>query len=286
MDLLSLSGVTWEYKESYRYGYAFRYSFCGMAIMYGGSDDMGCCIEFSGQGCRAFEDYSSLDWFSFLAFLMDPVNEFHITHIDLAFDDHSGILDMQQLLDDTDEHYYRSRSRWWKVEYGSCGTTIYHGSPKSNFRVRIYDKAAERGLLDGTHWLRVEIVLRDTNASGAVSAILERNDIGTVFSGLLSNYLVYCVPSNDSNRSRWEVADYWDKLINGVAAIRVASSVGLEYNIWRLQSYLFDQAGGAIYTWLQIEGIDSLVDLIKCRNKRLNPKYKLLMDQSRRLDHD
>ena len=125
-----------------------------------------------------------VSWLDLFRFLLDPFNEFNITHIDLAFDDHTGILDLGQILQDTDDHCYRSRSRWWKVEYGSTGTTIYHGSPKSNIRTRIYDKATERGLLDGTHWIRVELVLRDENASGAVRAIIDKNDIGCVFSGI------------------------------------------------------------------------------------------------------
>ena len=277
--LLRIEDCTWEHLDAYRYGYAHRCSFSGITILSGGhSDDMGICLEMSGQGCRAFETYSSLSWIELLRILKDPFNEFNITHIDLAFDDHSGILDIGELLDDTDNHRYRSRSRWWKVEYGSCGTTIYHGSPQSNIRVRIYDKAAERGLLDGTHWIRVEIVLRDVNASGAVDAILDKQQLGPVFSGILSNYLVYCDPSSDSNKSRWQPTDYWQVLLNGAAAIHIAADPGLEYNIFRLQSYLRDQCGGAIYTWSQLYGLDSLEELIKTRTSPLNPKHKMLLN--------
>lgn len=283
IQLLRLEDCTWEHLDAYRYGYSHRCSFSGITILSGGhNDDMGICLEMSGQGCRAFETYSSLSWIELLRILKDPYNEFNITHIDLAFDDHTGILDMGELLDDTDAHRYRSRSRWWKVEYGSCGTTIYHGSPQSNIRVRIYDKAAERGLLDGTHWIRVELVLRDTNASGAVDAILEHEMLGPVFSGILSNYLVYCDPSSDSNRSRWDPTEYWQQLLQGASAIHIAADPGLEYNIFRLQSYLRDQCGGAIYTWSQLYGLDSLEELIKSRTSPLNPKHKMLLNQYQR----
>jgi len=283
IQLLRLEDCTWEHVDAYRYGYAHRCSFSGITILSGGhNDDMGICLEMSGQGCRAFETYSSLSWIELLRILKDPLNEFNITHIDIAFDDHTGVLDIGEILDDTDNHRYRSRSRWWKVEYGSCGTTIYHGSPQSNIRVRIYDKAAERGLLDGTHWIRVELVLRDTNASGAVDAILEHEQLGPVFSGILSNYLVYCDPSSDSNRSRWVPTEYWQQLLQGASAIHIAADPGLEYNVFRLQSYLRDQCGGAIYTWSQIYGIDSLEDLIKTRTSPLNPKHKMLLAQHQR----
>lgn len=286
MRILHLEHCPWEHRDAYRYGYAHRCSFSGISILSGGQEDMGICLEMSGQGCRAFETYSDISWFDLLKFLKDPLNEFNFTHIDLAFDDHTGILDIGQILDDSDNHYYRSRSRWWKVEYGSCGTTIYHGSPQSKIRIRIYDKAAERGLLDDTHWIRVEIVLRDVNASGAVDAILERQELGSVFSGILSNYLVYCDPSTDSNRSRWQPTEYWQELIQGAAAIHIASDPGLEYNIFRLEGYLRDQCGGAIQTWSQIYGIDSLEQLIKQRTAPLNPKHQMLIEQYRRSKED
>lgn len=274
----------WEERDCFRYGYRHCKTYGGISFLTDGhKESMGVCIEFSGQGCRTFEDYSHLSWIELFSFLMDPLAEFHITHIDLAFDDHTGILDMDQLLEDTDNRHYRSRSRWWKVEYGSCGSTIYHGSPQSKIRVRIYDKAAERGLLDGTHWIRVEVVLRHENATGAIAAILEKQNVGSVFSGVLSNYLVYCDPSTDSNRSRWEPTKYWSVLLAAAEPIHIAAAPGSEYNIFHLERYLFDQAGGAIYTWLQIQGIDSLEELIKKRNKPLNPKHKHLIDAHNRL---
>lgn len=283
-DLISMlqlsSDISWEELDVYRYGYKHRKTFGGMSILTEGQECMGVCIEFSGQGCRSFESYSCLDWFSLFSILLDPYNEMKITRLDLAFDDHTGILDLGQLLVDTDEHRYRSRSHWWKVEYGSTGTSIYHGSPQSNIRIRIYDKAAERGLLDGTHWVRVEVMLRDENAQGAMQACLDHHDIGAAYSGILSNYLVYCEPSADSNRSRWPVADYWVKLLQGAVSIHIAARPGTEYNIFRLQHYLKDQAGGAIYTWKQLYGLDSLDTLIKERSSKLNPKHKLLLSQA------
>lgn len=285
-DLLSMLRISedlvWEEMDAYRYGYRHRKTYSGMTILTDGQEGMGICIEFSGQGCRSFETYSSLDWLSLFQILMEPLNEFKITRVDLAFDDHTGILDIGRLLDDTDHHHYRSRSRWWEVRYGSTGTTIYHGSPQSNIRCRIYDKAAERGLLDGTHWIRVEIMLRDENASGALREYLKLRELGLVFGGILSNSLVYCEPSGDSNKSRWPVADYWAQLLQGAAAVHIAARPGTEYNIWRLASYLRDQAGGAIYTWTQIYGLDGLEGLLKERTSPLNPKHKRLIDQSRR----
>lgn len=279
IDLLNMPAATWEHKQAYRYGYANRCSFAGITILSGGTDDMGICLEMSGTGCRSFESYSSLSWCALFRWIVEPTNECHITHIDLAFDDHTGILNMQQLLDDTDDHNYRKKGNWWKVEYGSQGFTIYHGSPQSEIRCRIYDKAAERGFLDGEHWIRVELVLRNNNAAAAVQEILDRRSVGAVFCGVLRNYLCYLVPSADSNRSRWEIADYWSALLGSIERISLWHNPGLDYNLFNLQRYLVDQAGGAFITWAKICGLDSLENLLKNRNKRLNPKHILLINQ-------
>lgn len=284
IHLLGLDGINWEERDCYRYGYRHMKTYGGISILTDGHQDiMGICVEFSGQGCRSFESFSSLGWIPLFDILTEKYNEFRITRIDLAFDDHTGILDLNWILDDTDDHIYRSRSKWWKVEYGSTGTTIYHGSPQSKIRCRIYDKAMERGCEEGTHWVRVELMLRSDNATGAINSILATGDIGQTFRGILSNYLVYCEPSDDTNRSRWPVADYWDQLLNGVAAIHIASQPGVEYNVFRLQRYLTDQAGGAMFTWIQIAGLDSLEELTRDRRNKLNPKHKLLLEQYQRL---
>ena len=283
-SLLGLFDQTWELAEYGRYGYKRREVFNGVSILYDGrlnddgQDDMGVCVECSGQGCRSLESFGNIDWLSFFSFLMDEENEFKITRLDLAFDDHTGILDKLRLKLDTDDGNYRSKFRTWEIRYGSQGFSIYHGSKQSQVMIRIYDKAAERGLLDGTHWIRVELQLRDENASGAIKAYLQHQILGKVFSGILATYLVYCEESNDSNKSRWATADYWEDLIDGAARIHIVAAPGVEYNIFHLEAFLRDTAGGALDTWIKIFGLDLLPELLRQRKSKLNPKHKRLLD--------
>ena len=57
-----------------------------------------CWLEMSGSGCRAFETYGNGNWNSLLEWCVYNTN---IKRLDCAFDDHSGILDMKQLVIDT-----------------------------------------------------------------------------------------------------------------------------------------------------------------------------------------
>lgn len=282
----------WTLAEYGRYGYKRMEIFNGVAILYEGRlnddgvDDMGICVECSGQGCRALETFGGIEWLPFLAFLMAEDNEFKITRLDLAFDDHTGILDKLRLKTDTDEGWFRSKFQTWEIRYGNRGFSIYHGSKQSRALVRIYDKAAERGLLDGTHWIRVELQLREENAAGAIRAYLEHQNLGAVYGGILATYLVYCDDSNDSNKSRWHTADYWDYLIRDAQRVRIAAKPGVDYNIFRMESFIRDTAGGALKTWIKIFGLESLPELLKTRKGKLNPKYKMILEQYRNYRKD
>lgn len=274
--------IPWESLDAYMNGYPKRTFWNGVTILWGSDrEDMGVCLTLSGQGCRTFETYGHGKWIELLT-LFSSSTDYHITRLDLAYDDHTGILDITQLRDDTDDGYYVSKSRWWKVEYGSEGCSIYHGSPRSDIRIRIYDKARERGFKpddpDYHHWIRVELQLRDKRAGAAVTSIVN-SDIGTTMCGVLRNYLTYRDPSGDSNKSRWELAPYWSKLLSGVAAISLWESPGEDYNISRVEQWLVKQCGGALLTWHQLYNISDLIYRIKQSGIQLSPKYRRLIDE-------
>ena len=201
----------------------------------------------------------------------------------------TGILDIDELRDDTDEHLYVSRSRTWKVEYGSAGTTIYHGSPSSNMYIRIYDKAAEQAAkaddpnaFEDVHWIRVEMQMRDEIAKGFVDGLMS-NTVGNQFRGVLHNYLRYVVPTEDQNMSRWDMAPYWAELLDGAGKIRCWSAPGVDYTIWNLSNYIVNQAGNALDCYLRIFGYDDLIRELGNRSVKMSPKYQRLLAKYERL---
>ena len=276
MRMLGLENVPWQKMDKGRNGYRGRFYFENISILFDGTENMGVCVDMTGTGCRAFETYSTINWTELMQILFYNSDDYNVTRLDMAFDDHTGILDIDQLRDDTDDHMYVSRSRTWKVEYGSAGTTIYHGSPKSNMYIRIYDKAAEREL-ENVHWIRVEMQMRDEIAQGFISGLM-RNPVGDQFRGVLHNYLRYVVqPEVDTNMSRWPTAPYWEKLLEGVRQIRCWSAPGVEYNEFHLSNYVINQAGNALDCYLRIFGMDDLVRELGQRSVKMSPKYQRLL---------
>lgn len=301
---LDSPSVPWENEQKFRNGYPMQCYWNGITISYGADDerfykdpakvrnDMGICVNLSGTGCRAFESYGHGDWFrlfgyffrdhDFVASTQYKLQSYNITRLDLAYDDHVGLLDIYQIEKDTRDRYYVSKSTKSKIIWSDDqdediqGLNVQIGSDKSDVVVRIYDKAAERGFKD-RHWIRCEIQLRHDRALAAVAELFKNRHVGRVASGVLRNYLTFreFTPS-DTNRSRWPLAAYWDKLLLDMERISLWISPGEPYNFANTERWLLKQYGQAIVVMDQLHDEGYLVDRAKQMYpvRDLAPKYK------------
>lgn len=283
VEALGLSSCAWTQVKGW-YGYRSRLYFGNISIHYDGSEDMGVCCEMSGQGCRNFESYTSLPgkWDDLLRFVRD--NGLHVTRLDVAYDDHTGVLDINRVKEDTENRRFVSRFRNFRIEHSFSGEnepeglSIYFGSQKSESMVRIYDKAAERGYTDGTHWVRVEMQLRGDRAGAFLDVDLP---IGQAFAGALLNYLRFVEPDDsDSNKRRWTMAEYWYKVLGDVERISLYTAPGAEYNVEKCKHFVVDMAGNAIAAMMEVCGsIEEFEDMIDKRRCARNPKYEIMLKE-------
>lgn len=283
IELLGLQDVTWETVAGAR-GYRDRLYWNHISIHYNGREDMGVWLEMSGQGCRAFESYGTGDYEVLFDEVRENLGEMNLTRLDVAFDDHEGLLDIWELERDTRDLLFVSKFRrtmleWlWDMETEIGAVSIYHGRKVSEVMIRIYDKAAERGFTDGRHWVRVELQLRQERALAFVD---EPGTIGGKFAGVIRNYVRYVEKSDDSNKWRWPMKLYWERFLGGAAAIRLYVKPGVEYNLHNLEQFVYQQAGGAVATLMEIVGEDEFRRGIQQRGTQLNPKYRALLDEYR-----
>lgn len=282
IEALGLSHCPWTETKGAR-GYRDRLYFGSISVHYNGREDMGVWCEMSGQGCRSFEDLSTLanKWDDVFHFIHS--NALHITRLDVAYDDHTAILDIKQIEKDTLEQRWIGLLRQADVNHSVRndapeGISVIFGSPQSKVRIRIYDKAAERGYGDGRHWVRIELQLRDGRAEEFSKIPM---DIGEAFAGVLLNYLRFVVPDEmDTNKSRWETAPYWYALIGDISRIKIFVAPGGAYNIERCRHYVFDMAGNAIDAMLQIcDSFDDFLTLVNNRRCAPNPKYEFIVKE-------
>ncbi|MND45556.1 Replication initiation factor [compost metagenome] len=230
---------------------------CGdIRILHEGKADMGIHVQFSGQGCRQWENYWGASWEQLLENLYHAGANF--SRLDLAVDD---------IRYNDEEPYFRVPDIISRAKNGTCrskfrkgrreesfslgdgssdGDTIYFGRSSSDLQVRIYEKNYERknegfDLHDNlTAWNRVELQLRDQRALDAVELILKGNESGNIIFGLLSNYINFCDPNGDSNKSRWPISQFWLDFLNDAEKLKLAKKAP-DKTIPRKQAWLNNQ---------------------------------------------
>lgn len=307
-DLKSLLGfgadIPWEDSVKFRNGYPLQTYWNGITFSYGAEQekyykdpskarsDMGICVNFSGKGCRAYESYGKGNWIQLLAELFTlrdsgmrerkgTIYSYNVTRIDLAYDDHIGLLNIHSIREHIEDRYYTSPAKYAEIHWSDNqdndiqGMTCQVGSNKSDIKIRIYDKSAERGFKD-RHWIRVELQLRDDRASAAALALIKNNSIGMTVSGILRNYLMFRCPSPDTNKSRWPIALWWEYMLENMVKIKLWVSPGEPYNFNNTEYWFFKQYGQAIVVMDQLHDIFYVTDTAKklFPNWKLSPKYK------------
>lgn len=164
-----------------------------------------------------------------------------VTRMDLAFDDTSGWLDM-------DEMHMKILSgevvtRWRRVtridgrkigKDEKMGDTINVGSRTSEAFLRIYDKLLEqRGegseVLDMDFWVRVELELKGDKAAAFADILCDTMVAGTAEPGELCAELLYGLldfkdepEDGDTNKSRWPTSHWWRGFVGAMSKLRLA----------------------------------------------------------------
>ena len=311
-EVMELIGITsdWDLIDRGVHGYGARYYHDFISIHFGGSQDNVWC-EFTGRGCRAFESDSTHGSYKviFDRILKDPKN-MKVTRLDIAFDDYSGLLDIDRLAVDTHPHQYEPEKRRWKsklnftdVRISSNGTTCMIGSQKSLVLIRIYDKRAEqianvRGAENKEkiaesipHWVRCELQLRDEralefvkylNGKDTVTPITGPLDIGHVFRGVLEEYLDYgysVAARGNPKQMVWHRFKYWQKFLQSVEPLSLYRKPGKEYDLSQLIHSVQYHNGNQNAACLEILGVQGFLNLIDSRPTQQNKKYTKLIEK-------
>lgn len=277
-ELLGMTDVEWK-KCSGRYYYGEGWRFGNITIYSEGlSADMGVCVEMSGQGCRDFETFGTGDWHSIFKKIFLNKMYMNISRLDVAYDDFDKALDIEAILSDTLLGNYVSRNKHWNIQKGSRGATVEHGDRGGNMYIRIYDKKAERKRDDLEYWVRCELQMRGDLPINFVEALLSGDDpIEMLYFKVLNNYLRYVeTNSSDSNKRRWKTADHWSRFLKTAEKQSIFIAPGVDYNMLGLRHYVFDTAGNAIKTYIDIEGMDKFLEYLGQVQKSKNPKYDYL----------
>lgn len=243
-------------------------------------------LDMSGQGCRLLEtvkkDDVKFNWIDFIEHFLSTEGS-HLARLDIACDDKVESADEKPLLSfplmvkHIKERRYISQANR-KIYTDGDEQNIIFGAPSSDRRLRIYNKALERGF-DG-HWIRAEFQLRNESALSFYMRALERSDIGQAYYGLLYAYLRFTKEVNEVDGrhcDRLTVTRWWKSFCNGAEKIKGFYLGGCEYNMQSLQDYIRNQSASSLKTFLEIKEGDlgSLLGLFE--NSKLNKKQQYLI---------
>lgn len=238
-------------------------------------------LEMSGQGCRLLESLygNKLDWIDFIEQFL-CLEGSHLARLDIACDDYPGVgekalLNYATMVRHVSEKRYLSLARYCSWIDGA-EQAIYFGSPKSDRRLRIYNKAIERKY-DG-HWIRAEFQLRNDCALSFYMRALERDSIGEAYQGMMFDFLRFTQEKNKGeNQDRMKVTRWWRTFCGNAARIKGFYVGGLEYNMDSLEHYLYKNAGSSMKTFLSVTGGDvgQLMDYAK--DSKFNKKQEFLV---------
>lgn len=265
-----------------RYYYRNRLTFGNIHIYYNHAvaEQNFPMLELTGQGCREFETFSSYN-FDYLFELAKDTKKYHMSRLDIAYDDHEGLLNIKEIMLDGFNNNYVSNSNIVSLHdekrHHLDGFSLITGSKSSDMYMRIYDKARERGFTDGRHWIRCELVLKQDRAT---NFIMNEEPLGVKYRGVIHNYFRFVSPNKkDLNKRRWKTRRYWRKFLDGVEKISVYSKKEIDYNISRLHRYVVHQSGNSVDTYIRCVGLNAFFEKLLKRDTKLTPRQKLLIEQ-------
>lgn len=293
-------GAMTGYLDCKRYGNIF--------VSYNPNEKMmlrtaGVCVSMSGDGCRTFENHSSLgadrvdrQGMSSGAFpaLIEKIHiteDASCTRVDLACDDFTGLLDIDTIREYAEDGSYNSRLRSVDLHHSKMGQevtgdTIYFGSAKSDFRIRIYDKAKERGDLS-RHWVRCEFVLRHENAQGFVDHFCNTSCLSDLASGIANDKFKF-IELDDSNISRCSTAIWWSDFVDNLANVILFSREEIDHSIVQTKEWLDYQVSAALAMVYRAQGYFAVQELLQHGLNRLKPRHDAMIadyQHLRQLEH-
>ena len=298
-DILKLN-INYMLHENYgRYSYTEHYSLGDIFIYTSADEEKGVLLELKGRGCRQFESYLLAQQRSWYDFLMDALIDGGVMkRIDLAINDHTGILDIPELAEKCRKREYIGKSRSYKFyqsgelikhreddrEY--MGRTLYLGSLKSDVYFCIYEKDYEQYVKLGTPLEeadiinRFEIRLRNERAYYAVRDLLTYYDAEQTAFSIINHYVRFVDADPEQERRNWPLNERWVWFLNGQYRSVKQTTKPEEYTLDRTLLWLTRQVAPSLKMVQKLDdlrGTRLAKDMIEEAN--LSPHHKKILKQ-------
>lgn len=286
------------------YGYKDRFCGNGINVHFNGGVERGVLVEISGTGTNLLYQQG----FMLEEFITNEITQheyYNVTRCDLAHDyfadDESDFFPFESLIDAVNDLRFVSNihknGRSVQIvsaprafdTYGIPTATVYLGSAQSATRLRIYNKLGEQiskckgnpllpDVFDGgelKQWIRFEFQLRDDSAT-AFTVLQSVHSLDDTFIGIISRYIRF-VDKVMANSTQSPVCDWWTKFLtlSNVRNLFISRTLG-DVSLKSMTRYV-KSASSALFTFVQVYGLDALLEVITEAKSSLPTKYRVLI---------
>lgn len=198
-------------------------------------------LNFSGQGCRIYEQKSSINWISLFACLLNEYKA-KFTRLDIAIDDFNQIYQTSTIRNACFKKLCVSRLEDWgnntegKLIDGDDYFTMdsfYIGNKRSSrYFLNVYDKKVEREQagkeVTVQTWTRTELRLKAEYATRfAIQVAQGSESIGYYTMSFLSEKIQFLKPGKYSNRSRSakekeNISRWWNQFLGSCGKLNLS----------------------------------------------------------------
>lgn len=269
-------GATLMDRGHHGYDEGWRLPGGGLVLYHSRRRDMGVHVSLSA-GCLALlegEPNGVIPWVL--------VEGGHFTRLDIALDTDQVTMEQVQTAIkrgdivtrcaqvDFVETNRRADGGW---EYG--GSIVRIGSRSSRRYTRIYDKAAEQGVEDGSIWTRCEVEFKGDHAQLAALHIAEGADLRS----LIYSSVDFRDRAADSNTSRCPQLDWWAAWIGSVDRLSFSIKQTIEDVVERATEWVKRQCAPTLAFLDKIKGHDPtwLYNLVDSNMHRISPQRQALL---------
>ena len=180
------------------------------------------------------------------------------------------------------------------------GDTLQFGSKASRVQITFYNKLLERQsqgyIIDNNikFWVRTELRFRQERAKEIVSLIIQDRKFSSTIKGILKNYICFVEYSeDDSNKSRWPIAEFWQDFTDNIDKIQL-SSINVENSISKKKDWLLHSISKSQLMVLlsEVDNIevdnytsDYLLKMLRFPTDKISDKDIQLINDSRYKQH-
>jgi len=200
--------------------------------------------------------------------------------LDIAFDDHGGFLNYGDIVKAVEAKNVVSRyANKYDPERkgslsGAVGWTLYFGSYGGETFVRVYDKAKEQKLTDGTHWIRVEAVFRAERAHLALVQWMNNKFSAACAVGLLRGLVDFKVRRDDNKFERWPFVWWWQEFLGEAKAVHLGTDAKEPRKASDYYEFLRIQAASALALVNDTYGEEIISELIAYGRSKQGKRHR------------